>query len=68
MEVDRRSLMKGMLAGGALLALGTPPWTFAASPVRKAGGHGLLLAGGPADEAFARGARAACAAMATRIT
>ena len=65
MEVDRRSLMKGMLAGGALLALGTPPWTFAASPVRKAGGHGLLLAGGPADEAFARGARAACAAMAS---
>ncbi|HET6675317.1 MAG TPA: hypothetical protein VFG71_08260 [Nitrospiraceae bacterium] len=63
MEVDRRSLMKGMLAGGALLALGTPPWTFAESPVRKAGGYGLFLGGSPADEAFARGARAACAAL-----
>jgi hypothetical protein len=56
--------MKGMLAGGALLALGTPPWTFAGSPVRKAGQYGLLLGGSRADEAFTRGVRAACAGMA----
>ena len=63
MDIDRRSLMKGMLASGALVALGTPPWSFAESPVRKAGQYGLLLGGSPADENFARGARAASAAM-----
>ncbi|MGC3976704.1 MAG: twin-arginine translocation signal domain-containing protein [Nitrospira sp.] len=64
MNVDRRSLMKGLLAGGALLATGTPSWIFAASPVPKPERHALLLGGGPLDEAFAHGARAACASLA----
>jgi hypothetical protein len=63
MEVDRRSLMKGMLASGALLALGVPSWTFADQPVRRPRQCLLVLSGTPADEAFARGTQAACAAM-----
>ncbi|MBX3348519.1 MAG: twin-arginine translocation signal domain-containing protein, partial [Nitrospira sp.] len=35
MDVDRRSLMKGLLASGALLALGAPSWTFADQPARR---------------------------------
>ncbi|QPD05543.1 MAG: hypothetical protein Nkreftii_003317 [Candidatus Nitrospira kreftii] len=63
MEVDRRSLMKGMLASGALLALGVPPWTFADQPARRPQRCMLVLGGTPADEAFAHGTQAASAAM-----
>jgi hypothetical protein len=60
MEVDRRSLMKGLLAGGALLALGTPPpWVFATTPTRKPDQCLLLLGGTQADDGFAKGVRAA---------
>lgn len=61
MEVDRRSLMKGMLASGALLALGVPSWTFADQPARRPKHCMLVLSGTGADEAFAIGASAACA-------
>jgi hypothetical protein len=61
MEIDRRSLMKGMLASGALLALGTPPWVFADSPARRPKHCILLLGGTGANEMFASGARAAYA-------
>ena len=63
MEIDRRSLMKGMLASGALLALGIPPWTFAGSPARRPNHCVLLLGGTSVDEMFENGARAACAGM-----
>lgn len=63
MEVDRRNLMKGMLAGGALLALGSPPWTFAESPARRPGQCLLLLGDAGADDLFAGGARAASTSM-----
>lgn len=63
MEIDRRSLMKGMLASGALLALGTPSWAFADSPARRPKQCVLLLGDTSADERFAGGARAACAGM-----
>lgn len=63
MEVDRRSLMKGMLASGALLALGVPSWTFADQPARRPTHCMLVLSGTGADAAFARGTQAACAAM-----
>lgn len=64
MKVDRRSLMKGLLAGGALLAMGVPPWTFAESPARRPGQCLLLLGGAGADEAFASGAGTASTRMA----
>jgi hypothetical protein len=63
MEIDRRSLMKGMLAGGALLAFGIPSWTFAGSPARRPNHCVLLLGGTSADEVFESGARAACVGM-----
>ncbi len=63
MEVDRRSLMKGMLAGGAVLAFGAPSWAFADSPVRRPKQCVLLLGGTGADDLFESGARAACAGM-----
>ena len=63
MEIDRRSLMKGMLAGGALLALGTPSWAFADSPARRPKQCVLLLGDTSADALFTSGARAACAGM-----
>ena len=63
MEVDRRSLMKGMLASGALLVLGVPSWTFADQPARRPKHCMLVLSGTGADEAFARGTQAACSAM-----
>lgn len=63
MEIDRRSLMKGMLASGALLALGTPPWAIAGSSVRRPNRCVLLLGGTSADDVFEGGARAACAGM-----
>lgn len=63
MDIDRRSLMKGMLAGGALLAMGAPPWSLAGQPARRPSHCVLLLGGTGADEVFARGAHAACAGM-----
>lgn len=63
MEVDRRSLVKGILASGALLALGVPSWTFADQSVRRPKQCILVLSGTGADEAFVRGTQAACAAM-----
>ncbi len=61
MDIDRRNLMKGLLAGGALLALGTPSWTFADEPPRKAKRCLLFLGDNNADDRFANGVRAACA-------
>ena len=63
MEIDRRSLMKGMLAGGALLAFGSPAWAMAEQPARRPKQCVLLLGGTSADERFADGARAACAGL-----
>lgn len=63
MEVDRRGLMKGLLASGALLALGVPSWAFADQPVRRPSRCLLVLGDTGADEAFAKGARAACAGL-----
>jgi len=63
MDVNRRSLMKGMLTGGALLALGVPSWAFADSPARRPTHCMLLLGGTRADDVFASGAQAACAGM-----
>ncbi len=63
MDIDHRSLMKGMLASGALLALGVPSWAFTDQPQRKRKHCLLVLSGIGADEAFARGTQAACAAM-----
>ncbi|WP_447987108.1 hypothetical protein [Nitrospira sp. Nam74] len=64
MEIGRRSLMKGMLAGGALLALGTPPWAFADQPSRRPRHCLLLLGDTRPDHMFESGARGACAGMA----
>jgi hypothetical protein len=61
MEIDRRGLMKGLLASGALLALGVPSWTFAEQPVRRPSRCLLILGDTGADEAFAVGADLACA-------
>ncbi len=61
MEIDRRNLMKGLLAGGALLALGTPSWAFADEPAKKAKRCLLFLGGANVDGRFANGVRAACA-------
>jgi len=61
MDIDRRHLMKGLLAGGALLALGTPPWTFAEPPIRKAKPALLFFGDHAVNEAFAWGVRATCA-------
>ena len=63
MEVDRRSLMKGMLASGALLALGTPPWAFGESFPRRPSQCLLLLGGSGADNWFRSGAQAATTGM-----
>lgn len=60
MDIDRRSLMKGLLAGGALLALGTPSWTFADGPTRNPKRCLLFLGGNTEDDQFAHGVRAAC--------
>ena len=43
MDVNRRNLMKGVLTGGTLLALGIPPGAFASAPAGRAGRFGLLL-------------------------
>jgi len=58
MEIDRRSLMKGMLASGALMAVGVPSWAFA-DPPRSPRLCVLLLGGTSADGLFENGARAA---------
>ena len=63
MDVDRRTLMKGMLASGALLALGVPSWALGDQSARRSKHCLLVLSGTGADEAFARGTQAACAAM-----
>jgi hypothetical protein len=63
MDVDRRTLMKGMLASGALLALGVPSWAFADQSARRPKQCMLVLGGTSADEAFAYGTQAACAAL-----
>lgn len=60
MDIDRRSLMKGLLAGGALLALGTPSWTCAEGPTRNSKRCLLFLGDATVDDQFANGVRAAC--------
>ena len=35
MDVNRRNLMKGVLTGGTLLALGVPPGAFASAPAEE---------------------------------
>ena len=57
MEIDRRSLMKGVVVGGALLALGSSRWAAADSPPFREGRCTLLLGHRDADVAFERGAR-----------
>lgn len=52
MNIDRRSLMKGLLAGGALLTLGVPPWTFADQATRKPRQCLLLLGDSEVDDAL----------------
>ncbi|SEF80160.1 hypothetical protein [Nitrosomonas ureae] len=65
MDETRRSLIKGMLTGGTLLAFGIPTVTQAVSisQTLSGGTHNcrLLLGNTPIDEAFAKGAEAACA-------
>ena len=63
MDIGRRSFMKGLLAGGALLALGTPPWAFADQPARKAKQCLLFLGDSAVDDAFAKGVSAASVEM-----
>ncbi len=58
MDVSRRNLMKGVLTGGTLLALGIPAGAFATS-ARRAERFGLLLGNTPVDAAFAAGFRSA---------
>ncbi len=62
MDANRRNLMKGMLTGGTLLALGIPPGAFASAP-GNARRCGLLLENSPAHTVFAAGARTAHAAF-----
>jgi hypothetical protein len=67
MDVYRRNLMKGALAGSTLLTLGIPPIaTAAALSTGKPGRLRLLLGSGAADADFAAGARTAFAANARR--
>lgn len=63
MDIDRRSLIKGLLAGGALLAFGTPSWKFADQPARKVRPCVLFLGDSAVDDAFAKGVRVACSEM-----
>ncbi|ALQ50982.1 hypothetical protein [Nitrosomonas ureae] len=64
MDETRRSLIKGMLTGGTLLAFGIPTVTQAVSIGQtlsdSARNCQLLLGNTPIDEAFAKGAQAAC--------
>ncbi|MGH8762894.1 MAG: hypothetical protein ACREUR_06630 [Nitrosospira sp.] len=62
MDVNRRNLMKGVLTGGTLLALGIPgisSGAFAGTPARTAGRFGLLLGNTRVDAEFAAGVRTA---------
>ena len=59
MDVDRRGLMKGLLAGGAFLAMGMPAWAFEPQSAGTPKRCQLVLGGTRADEAFADGACAA---------
>src|SRR5690606_21896647 len=62
MEVDRRSFVKGIAAGGALLAFGAPRLARAAAPAAAAPAGCTLFLGHPGVEAaFARGAGAVLA-------
>lgn len=65
MDEKRRILIKGMLTGGTLLALGIPGITQATSATSTLSDHArncqLLLGNTAIGEAFATGARAACA-------
>lgn len=62
MDVNRRNLMKGVLTGSTLLAMGIPPAAFAsAPPAGKAAKFGLLLGNTRVDAAFAAGIRTAYA-------
>lgn len=69
MDETRRSLIKGMLTGGTLLAFGIPAVTQAVSISQTLSGSiqdcQLLLGNTPIDEAFARGAQAACTRLDT---
>lgn len=64
MDKTRRSLIKGMFTGGSLLAFGIPTVTQAISNSQTHPGSSqkcqLLLGNTPIDEAFSRGAQAAC--------
>lgn len=64
MDANRRNLMKGMLTGGTLLALGIPPGAFASAPAGRVGKLGVLLGNTLMDAAFAAGIRGAYAASA----
>jgi hypothetical protein len=66
MDVYRRNLMKGALAGSTLLTLGIPPIATAAASAGKPRKLRLLLGSGAADAEFAAGARTAFAANARR--
>ena len=59
MDVDRRSLMKGIFAGGAVLAFGATGWARVESSSRAGRRCALLLGGSNSelDAAFERGAR-----------
>jgi hypothetical protein len=59
MDVNRRNLMKGVLTGGTLLALGIPPGAFANAALGRAERIGLLLGNTRVDAAFAAGFRTA---------
>jgi hypothetical protein len=64
MDEKRRILIKGMVTGGTLLAFGIPTIAQAASISQTLSGSTrncqLLLGNTPIDEAFAKGAQAAC--------
>jgi hypothetical protein len=58
MDVDRRSVVKGIAVGGALLACGAPRWALAGASGPDGRPCALLLGHADASPAFARGARA----------
>jgi hypothetical protein len=64
MDVNRRNLMKGVVTGGTLLALGIPPGALASGSGGRPGRFGLLLGNTPVDAAFAAGIRTAYSASA----
>ncbi len=67
MDVHRRNLMKGVLTGGTLLALGIPPAAMGGAATGTPGTSGrvrLLLGSDISDAEFAAGARTAFAANA----